>query len=187
MKNIICIVGKTSSGKDTVARYIEKAYGIKPICSYTTRAPRQGETNGVEHWFITSADVKEKLENEHVLAYTVLNHNEYFATLEGMTENTMLYVINPEGIEYLRAHSGDFSFKSIYVYLSEREITQRALVRGDSFDKVQERLSNEREQFSDFYENKKYDFLIVNDAGLDELHNQVDDIMSSLGYGKIKR
>lgn len=187
MKNIICIVGKTSSGKDTTARYIEKAFGIKPICSYTTRPMRNGETEGVQHYFITPEQSKKIREKELVLAYTILNGNEYFSTVEGMTEETMSYIINPEGIDYLRQHSGDYKFVSIYVHIPERVIMQRALVRGDSFKAVENRLSDEREQFSDFYNNSKYDFLITNDAGEDELHNQIDDIMSSLGYGKIQR
>jgi len=43
------LIGKTSSGKDTVARYIKDAYGINQVVSYTTRPKRPCETNGVEH------------------------------------------------------------------------------------------------------------------------------------------
>ena len=46
MKTIICIVGKTGTGKDTIAKYLYNKYGIDAICSYTTREKRDYETDG---------------------------------------------------------------------------------------------------------------------------------------------
>lgn len=45
MVTVICIIGKTSTGKDTIAKYLESKYGASPVVSYTTRPARAGEMN----------------------------------------------------------------------------------------------------------------------------------------------
>lgn len=48
---IICSV--TASGKNTIADYIIKArQNYQETVSHTTRAPRQGEIDGVHYWFV---------------------------------------------------------------------------------------------------------------------------------------
>ena len=68
-KKIIFVVGKTSSGKDTVAKYIKERYNIPIICSYTTRGMRDYEEDGVQHYFISKERMQEILDNEKVIAY----------------------------------------------------------------------------------------------------------------------
>ena len=81
MKTIICIVGKTSSGKDTITRHIMEKFGLGMVCSYATRPMREGEVNGREHYFVTKEQMKELLKTEHVIAYTKSEKTgvEYFS------------------------------------------------------------------------------------------------------------
>ena len=44
---IIALEGKTASGKDSVAKFIEASYGIKQVVSYTTRPKRDYEKDGI--------------------------------------------------------------------------------------------------------------------------------------------
>ena len=39
-KKLICIIGRTGSGKDTVAKWLQKEKKLKPVVSYTTRPIR---------------------------------------------------------------------------------------------------------------------------------------------------
>ena len=48
---IICIVGRSGSGKTTAAEYLEELYGLKSIQSYTTRPKRKPNETG--HTFVT--------------------------------------------------------------------------------------------------------------------------------------
>ena len=64
---IIAIVGKTSSGKDSLAKYIKEYYDIPAIVSYTTRPKRESETNGIEHWFISKEEMAELLKIENII------------------------------------------------------------------------------------------------------------------------
>ena len=52
MITIIALQGKTSSGKDSAARYIREIYGIEPVISFATRPIRDSEVEGREHYFI---------------------------------------------------------------------------------------------------------------------------------------
>lgn len=53
MGKIICLMGKSSTGKDTVYKHLmaDQGLGLRPIVSYTTRPIRAGEQDGVEYIF----------------------------------------------------------------------------------------------------------------------------------------
>lgn len=54
MGKIICLMGKSSTGKDTIFKELlkENPFGLKTIVSYTTRPIREGERDGVEYFFV---------------------------------------------------------------------------------------------------------------------------------------
>ena len=54
MGKIFCLMGKSSSGKDTIFKELneDKELNLKPIVSYTTRPKRINESDGVEYFFI---------------------------------------------------------------------------------------------------------------------------------------
>ena len=66
MGKIFCLMGKSSSGKDTIFKEInnDKDLNLKPIISYTTRPKRINETNGVEYFFINKDELN-KFEEEN--------------------------------------------------------------------------------------------------------------------------
>ena len=50
---MICLIGKTASGKDTIAKELVNKYGYKRIVTYTTRPIRDGEKEGVNYYYIS--------------------------------------------------------------------------------------------------------------------------------------
>lgn len=54
MGKIFCLMGKSSSGKDTIYKRLmeDSALGLKRIVPYTTRPIREGEQEGVEYHFV---------------------------------------------------------------------------------------------------------------------------------------
>ena len=81
---IYAIVGKTSSGKDTIAKHLSWRWNIPIVCSATTRPMRKYETNGKEHWFVTKEKMAELKNSPHVIAYTKMPYTgiEYAATTD---------------------------------------------------------------------------------------------------------
>ena len=61
MGKIFYIMGKSSSGKDSIYRQLEKdqELGLKRLVIYTTRPIRDGEENGREYFFADENKLKE--------------------------------------------------------------------------------------------------------------------------------
>ena len=124
--DIYCILGRTCSGKDTVARLIcENDDRFSQIVSYTTRPKRDSETDGVEHYFVSDEEFEElrkkaasdltnitnaiydgvpkeeipfKLEDT-IIAYTEIGKYKYMALLtEIVNKHHNVYIIDPTGL-----------------------------------------------------------------------------------------
>ena len=153
-KTIIAVIGKTSSSKDTVAKVLNEKYGIPSVVSMTTRPKREYETNGVEHVFISKEEMSNVLKEKTIIAYTKNNKTgiEYCAALEALPSNICVYIINPDGVKWLKEHNKRNLFNLICVYVDLAE----------------------REEFDTYKNSKEYDFLITNDKDLQYLYHQVD-------------
>lgn len=66
MGRIYCLMGKSSSGKDTIYKELleEKELKLHKIVPYTTRPIREGEKNGEEYFFTDEEGIR-KLEKEN--------------------------------------------------------------------------------------------------------------------------
>lgn len=148
MKKIICILGRTCSGKDTFV----KRMGLNPIVSYTTRPMRVNEVNGREHWFISDKEADELLSKGDILAYTEIGEYRYFATLDKL-ENNMCYIIDVKGLEYLKDKFKD-KLDIVVIYVNcDKEIRKERAKNRDYNDYVNEfdkRERNEDMMFREF-------------------------------------
>lgn len=159
MINILFIVGKTRSGKDTIAKELEKMHIMKPIVSYTTRPKRDNETNGVEHWFITKEEMEVIKTTQSMIAYTINEKTgiEYCATIQSLSpDQDYTYIINPDGIKWFLSKFNvfdDLFFKVLYVDCPENVIKERGQERNDDPEVFNKRLDSEREEFDDFRDN----------------------------------
>ena len=65
MGKIYYIMGKSSTGKDTIFKNLlaDKDLNLKTIVSYTTRPIRDGEQDGVEYYFVDDTKIAEAKEN----------------------------------------------------------------------------------------------------------------------------
>lgn len=96
-KPLYLFVGKSASGKTTIADMMEKNYGLKQVSSYTTRPPRyDGE---IGHVFITE-DEFNNIELEDLVAYTEYNGYRYGTTAQQL-DKCSIYVVDVPGVETL--------------------------------------------------------------------------------------
>ena len=188
---IITLTGKTSTGKDSAARYIEEEYGIHPIVSYTTRDIRVGEENGREHYFISDEEMDKLEKRDDILAWTQFDKTgiRYCASTKDLDDDGIYtYIIDPNGIKWLKEnYKGNAEIISLYFDLSETAIMRRALIRGDIREVIEERLNSEREQFDAFKESGKYDALIDSSKNIDDVHQQLRWHLAINGIGPKKR
>lgn len=140
---ILCIIGRSGSGKTTIAEKLEKR-GFVAVQSYTTRKPRfEGERG---HTFVTDEEF-DKLKN--ILAYNEYNGARYCTTMFQI-DNSDVYVVDIPGLKMLREkYHGLKRIVAVGLMVSEEVARGRMLLRGDSDEKVKSRISEDNTAFAD--------------------------------------
>ena len=69
MGKIFCLMGKSSSGKDSLYKKLieDKELKLKRLIPYTTRPIREGEKEGVEYHFVTEETLNAYMEANKVI------------------------------------------------------------------------------------------------------------------------
>jgi guanylate kinase len=114
---LFCIVGKSGSGKSSIAEKLKNDYNYKVLESYTTRAKRTPNETG--HTFISNHEF-EKLDN--IVAYTEWNGIKYAATKEQI-DNSDVYIVDESGVYDL--YSNYLGNKKICVIYLEVSLPRR--------------------------------------------------------------
>lgn len=157
-------MGRSASGKSSIAKEVAEKLGLKVVQSYTTRPSRPGETSeDSDHIFITSDQVDQF--QSQIIAYTNINGYEYFVTKD-ILDNSDIYVIDPLGLQELLSHP-EYAVIPIYIAVDKEIGMQRAAVRGDDITVWIQRYEAENEQFSDFEDmiQRGYHCAVVNNNG----------------------
>lgn len=154
MRIMYLLVGKSGSGKSTIAHYLEQD-GYKELKSYTTREPRYEDED--THIFVTDDDFLRYQDTNEIVAYSLFNGNHYFCTRTQLYYNDV-YVIDPDGIEYLTQHVDDVVFVVIYIDTPLHRRIWRMWKRGDSISAIIQRIRNDKVKFTHI----TYDYKIKN-------------------------
>ena len=138
MGKIYCIMGKSSTGKDTLFKKIlgDESLSLKTIVPYTTRPVRAGEKNGVEYFFCDEKKVEE-LEREgriiELRAYdTIHGIWKYFTVDDGkidLSKHSYLYIVTLEGYQKIQRYFGKSCVVPIYIEVEDGERLLRAIAR----------------------------------------------------------
>ena len=155
---LLCLVGETGTGKDTVAKYL----GLNQVVSYTTRPKREHETNGKEHYFITEEEYKNIINNEHIIAPATIGNTKYFAIYERL-EGDNIYIIEPSGVEWIHNNPIDgLNVITIGLYVPLEERMKRCSWRSDFESSFKKRVEDESQLFERFRINGDFDYIINN-------------------------
>ena len=143
MGKIYCVMGKSSSGKDSIYHEImEKgALGLKPIIPYTTRPIRDGEQDGREYHFCTEDTVQRLQDAGRIMelrAYnTVYGVWKYFTVDDeqiNLNKYNYLYIVTLEGYTKIREYFGADRVVPIYIEVEDGERLMRAIAREQKQD-----------------------------------------------------
>lgn len=175
MKNLILVIGRSGSGKDTLVRYainaLQGSHKIVSVPSYTDRPIRPTETEGVEHTFLTKEQFDEMLTRETKFGYTQIGETGYrycstVEMLDRLDGDTIFYVIDPNGYYYCQQFKGRFRMMVMYVMTDSNLREQRANVRNGNNFTWKIRSADEDEQFNDFEDKKPWDACVNNSGSL---------------------
>lgn len=158
---LLCVMGRTASGKDSLVNKLCERKGLKQIISYTTRERRDNE--GETHRFVTREDYEEMKSNGEVAAYTEIAGNLYWTTIDQLYENDV-YIIDPLGVKTLQdLNLANLRIVTVFINTPDDIREERALSkRGDEKSKFRIRDFAERTQFRDMLKNADFDYAISN-------------------------
>ena len=138
-KPLYLLIGRSASGKTTIANILEEKYGYKSVSSYTTRPQRyDGE---VGHTFVDDATFDQLGELAGFVEY---NGYRYGTTMQ-QVDDADIYVIDPVGAEYLLDKYTDRQICIIYFDASVPTRIHRMKNRGDSDNAIINRLLQDEE------------------------------------------
>ena len=151
MDTKIFIIGKTNTGKDTIARKLAEDFDLKVLASYTDIPKRVDQTEGVEHTFISEEEMTNILEGDDVFASYITKRGRYCSTI-GQINDCDIYVINPDSLVAAYDKFPEVVANSIVIYLKTpyaiRKI--RSLKRQDDIEAFLKRVKDEAREFNNF-------------------------------------
>lgn len=158
---LICVIGRTSCGKDTLVNKLCQRTGLTAITSYTTRSRRVNE--GETHIFSTIEEYEQMKNDGNVAAYTEIAGNIYWTTIDQLFKHS-IYIIDPYGVETLRQlNLPNLRIVTVYINVPDDIRKERALnKRGDDRLKFMKRDMAERDQFRTMLRNANFDYAVSN-------------------------
>lgn len=123
----LLIIGRTASGKDTLADALRRACGMTFVKSCTTRPRRTPDED--THVFLTTRQAEQLVRD--AVAYTRIGDYIYFTTAQQVME-TEGYVIDPIGMSMLCTNMPNTQFVIAYVHADDAQRRRHALLRGDA-------------------------------------------------------
>ena len=181
---MVIISGPSGSGKGTVVKRLDPAYGYAVSISVTTRKPREGEAHGRDYFFITEEEfVRMRSEND------LLEHFAYVGNYYGTPRSYVEDQIVQGKIVVLEIEvNGALQVKekfpnAVLVFLMPPTLTelQQRLVKRATEDAVtiEARLKRALEEIPLI---DQYDYLVIND----DIREAVDNVNAIVAAERLK-
>lgn len=182
-KGVLLVVsGFSGAGKGTVMKKLLEKYNTYALSiSMTTRAPRAGEENGREYFFVDTDTFEQKIKENKVIEYAKYCDNYYGTPREYVEEQLtkgkdVILEIEIQGALKVKEMFPD----TVLLFImppSAQELQRRLVSRGTDTEEVIKKRMNRAAEEAGYME--KYDYIVVNDdldTCVEELHGIVKTI-----------
>ena len=182
---LFCFCGPTASGKSTISRRLVKSINTLGLSiSTTTRAPRPGEQDGVEYFFVSNDEFEARVKAGRFIEHANFNEKRYgteFTNIENAAKrgDDLLLDIEVQGVQILKQkYPGDvvtvFVFPPTFMALEARVRARGA----ENEQQIAQRLTIARKEIEILRDPKFSDFLLINDE-LDRAVLEATSIITS--------
>ncbi|MEC9475693.1 MAG: guanylate kinase [Planctomycetota bacterium] len=175
---LVVLSGPSGVGKTVVSEGLQEKSGFVRAITATTRAPREGEKDGVDYHFLDRERFEKRVEDGGFLEHAEVHGNLYGSPRDGIERQleesrAVLLLIDVQGAEKLRQDEVD----ALQIFLEPpgvEELRHRIESRGDETEEtIALRLRN---ALSELEQKERYDRCVVNDV-LEETISMVSEII----------
>ena len=171
MKGKMLIVSAPSgSGKSTIVQWLMQEHPELKLYysnSCTSRAPRGTEQNGVEYFFLSPEEFRNKIAKNEFLEYEEVYENRFYGTLKQQVENqreagqNVVFDVDVKGGVNIKKYYGDEALSLFIQPPSVEELRKRLVGRAtDTAEAIEERLAKAEYEMTFA---SQFDHIIVND------------------------
>ena len=167
---LIIVSAPSGSGKSTIVQWLMQQHPELRLyfsISCTSRAPRGTEQNGVEYFFLTPEEFKEKIAADEFLEYEEVYENRFYGTLKAQVERqreqgqNVVFDVDVKGGVNIKHHYGDEALSLFIQPPSVEELRRRLTGRGtDTAEAIEQRLAKAEYELTFA---PQFDRVIIND------------------------
>lgn len=165
---ILVLSGPSGAGKSTIINNAAPHIGSYYFSiSTTTRAPRNGETNGKEYYFVTKKEFEADIQAGNFLEYAKVHDNYYGTSLKPVNEalkdgKLVIFDIDVQGHKLVREKLDDITTSVFITPPTIGELERRLNLRSlDDDSIIQRRITNAKKEIESI---KEFDFVIINET-----------------------
>ena len=179
--HLFVISGASGVGKSTILKRVMEAIpDLQFSVSATSRAPREGETNGVQYFFVTEEAFRQMIAQGAFVEYDY-HMNNYYGTLKSEILNKtkqgdMILDVEPVGAMRVKEIYPEATL--IYITPPSLEALEQRLRSRNDTPEDQIKIRRERAAWEDSQKDK-YDYIVVNDVLEDAVAKVLDIIHKS--------
>lgn len=195
MGKIYYMMGKSSSGKDSLYKEVRKAMPeLRTVTLYTTRPIREGERDGVEYHFVTDETLDAYEEKGQIIeqrAYHTVHGIWRYATVDDgqidLDQADYLVIGTLESYRKMRDFYGNKRLVPIYIEVEDGERLMRALKREQEQEhpRYAEMCRRFLADTADFSEEKLRELRIERRYVNDQMTRCLEEIIGEIRHGKL--
>lgn len=167
---LIIFSAPSGSGKSTIVKYLMEEHpelNLAFSISCTSRAPRGTEKDGVEYFFLSPDDFKEKISNDEFLEYEEVYEDRFYGTLKSQVENqsakgeNVVFDVDVKGGCNIKKFYGERALSIFVQPPSIDELRCRLVGRAtDTAEVIEQRLAKASYELTFA---PKFDNVVIND------------------------
>ena len=185
---IFVISGPSGVGKSTLRQKLVDELKLIYSISATTRAPREGEVDGIDYHFVSTSQFESDIAAGEYIEWANVFGNYYGTPQKPLLKNIeagkhVVIEIDVQGAQQIRERNKDLNLPITYVFIappSLEDLKTRLLERDANSDQDMEKRLAEAEQ--EIAQSKHYNCVVVNDD-LDEAFAEILDFMNRVIMG----
>lgn len=167
---MLIVSAPSGSGKSTIVQWLMNEHPELKLyfsISCTSRQPRGTERNGVDYFFISPEQFREKIDNDEFLEYEEVYENRFYGTLKAQVERqreegqNVVFDVDVKGGINIKKYYGEEALSLFIQPPSVEELRRRLEGRGtDTPEAIAQRLAKAEYELTFA---PQFDNIVVND------------------------